>query len=137
IEYDGQLKPTLSKAGLVTRDAREVERKKGGLHKARRRKKFSKRCPACRAEAKGRLRGGLLLFGTRRRGYAIGIERAAPMLESTSEETDDQDGDRRRHRIHGRGAPAPAGRAPGGRRARDHVAQGRWHEGGGHVSEPA
>jgi len=31
IEYDGQLKPTLSKAGLVTRDAREVERKKVGL----------------------------------------------------------------------------------------------------------
>jgi small subunit ribosomal protein S9 len=43
IEYDGQLKPTLSKAGLVTRDAREVERKKVGLHKARRRKQFSKR----------------------------------------------------------------------------------------------
>ncbi len=43
IEYDTQLKPTLSKAGLVTRDAREVERKKVGLHKARRRKQFSKR----------------------------------------------------------------------------------------------
>ena len=43
IEYDGQLKPTLSKAGLVTRDAREVERKKVGLHKARRATQFSKR----------------------------------------------------------------------------------------------
>ena len=43
IDYDGQLKPALSKAGLVTRDAREVERKKVGLHKARRRKQFSKR----------------------------------------------------------------------------------------------
>ena len=43
IEYDSALKPTLSKAGLVTRDAREVERKKVGLHKARRRKQFSKR----------------------------------------------------------------------------------------------
>ena len=43
IEYDPTLKPTLSKAGLVTRDAREVERKKVGLHKARRRKQFSKR----------------------------------------------------------------------------------------------
>ena len=43
IEYDAALKPTLSKAGLVTRDAREVERKKGGLHKARRRKQVSKR----------------------------------------------------------------------------------------------
>jgi len=43
IDYDNQLKPTLSKAGLVTRDAREVERKKVGLHKARRRKQFSKR----------------------------------------------------------------------------------------------
>lgn len=43
IEYDSTLKPTLSKAGFVTRDAREVERKKVGLHKARRRKQFSKR----------------------------------------------------------------------------------------------
>jgi small subunit ribosomal protein S9 len=43
IEYDASLKPVLSKAGLVTRDAREVERKKVGLHKARRRKQFSKR----------------------------------------------------------------------------------------------
>ena len=43
IEYDAALKPTLSKAGLVTRDAREVERKKVGLHKARRAKQFSKR----------------------------------------------------------------------------------------------
>ncbi len=43
IDYDVALKPTLSKAGLVTRDAREVERKKVGLHKARKRKQFSKR----------------------------------------------------------------------------------------------
>jgi small subunit ribosomal protein S9 len=43
IEYDSTLKPALSKAGLVTRDAREVERKKVGFHKARRRKQFSKR----------------------------------------------------------------------------------------------
>jgi small subunit ribosomal protein S9 len=43
IEYDATLKPSLSAAGLVTRDAREVERKKVGLHKARRRKQFSKR----------------------------------------------------------------------------------------------
>jgi small subunit ribosomal protein S9 len=43
IEYDSALKPVLSKAGFVTRDAREVERKKVGLHKARRRKQFSKR----------------------------------------------------------------------------------------------
>jgi len=43
IEFDAALKPTLSKAGLVTRDAREVERKKVGLHKARKRKQFSKR----------------------------------------------------------------------------------------------
>jgi small subunit ribosomal protein S9 len=43
IEYDDTLKPSLSKAGLVTRDAREVERKKVGLHKARKRKQFSKR----------------------------------------------------------------------------------------------
>ena len=43
IQYDANLKPALKKAGLVTRDAREVERKKVGLHKARRRKQFSKR----------------------------------------------------------------------------------------------
>ena len=43
INYDSDLKPVLSKAGLVTRDAREVERKKVGLRKARRRKQFSKR----------------------------------------------------------------------------------------------
>ncbi|GLR27207.1 MULTISPECIES: 30S ribosomal protein S9 [Limnobacter] len=43
IDFDAELKPTLSKAGLVTRDAREVERKKVGLRKARRRKQFSKR----------------------------------------------------------------------------------------------
>ncbi len=43
IDYDAALKPQLSGAGLVTRDAREVERKKVGLHGARRRKQFSKR----------------------------------------------------------------------------------------------
>ena len=43
IDYDEALKAALSKAGLVTRDAREVERKKVGLHKARKRKQFSKR----------------------------------------------------------------------------------------------
>ena len=43
IEYDAALKPSLSSAGFVTRDAREVERKKVGLHGARRRKQFSKR----------------------------------------------------------------------------------------------
>ncbi len=43
IDFDAALKPVLSKAGLVTRDAREVERKKVGLRKARRRKQFSKR----------------------------------------------------------------------------------------------
>lgn len=43
IDFNPDLKPTLSKAGFVTRDAREVERKKCGLRKARRRKQFSKR----------------------------------------------------------------------------------------------
>lgn len=43
IDYDETLKPALSGAGLVTRDAREVERKKVGFRKARRRKQFSKR----------------------------------------------------------------------------------------------
>ena len=43
IDFDATLKPVLRSAGLVTRDAREVERKKVGLRKARRRKQFSKR----------------------------------------------------------------------------------------------
>lgn len=43
IDYDAALKATLRKSGLVTRDAREVERKKVGLRKARRRKQYSKR----------------------------------------------------------------------------------------------
>ena len=43
MEYDETLRPVLRKAGFVTRDARRVERKKVGLHKARRRPQFSKR----------------------------------------------------------------------------------------------
>ncbi len=43
IELDSELKPALRKAGFVTRDARAVERKKIGLHKARKRPQFSKR----------------------------------------------------------------------------------------------
>lgn len=43
IEYDETLRSPLRRAGFVTRDAREVERKKVGLHKARRRPQFSKR----------------------------------------------------------------------------------------------
>jgi small subunit ribosomal protein S9 len=43
IDFDAGLKSELSKAGYVTRDAREVERKKVGFRKARRRKQFSKR----------------------------------------------------------------------------------------------
>lgn len=43
IDYNAEFKPALKAAGLVTRDAREVERKKVGLRKARRRKQFSKR----------------------------------------------------------------------------------------------
>ena len=43
IEYDETLRPVLRAAGFVTRDARRVERKKVGLHKARRRPQYSKR----------------------------------------------------------------------------------------------
>ena len=43
VVYDDTLKQALRKAGLVTRDAREVERKKVGLRKARRRPQYSKR----------------------------------------------------------------------------------------------
>lgn len=43
IEYDETLRPPLRKAGYVTRDAREVERKKVGLRKARKKPQFSKR----------------------------------------------------------------------------------------------
>ncbi len=43
IEYEGELRSSLRRAGFVTRDARQVERKKVGLHKARRAPQFSKR----------------------------------------------------------------------------------------------
>ncbi|HCB15116.1 MAG TPA: 30S ribosomal protein S9 [Gammaproteobacteria bacterium] len=43
MEYDESLRPPLRKAGFVTRDAREVERKKIGLRKARRATQYSKR----------------------------------------------------------------------------------------------
>ncbi len=43
IEYDENLRPPLRTAGFVTRDDREVERKKIGLHKARKRPQYSKR----------------------------------------------------------------------------------------------
>lgn len=43
LQYDGTLRPALRKAGYVTRDARAVERKKYGLHKARKRPQYSKR----------------------------------------------------------------------------------------------
>ena len=41
--YDPTLRPALRKIGFVTRDAREVERKKVGLHKARKASQYSKR----------------------------------------------------------------------------------------------
>ena len=43
VEFDSELKTDLRKAGFITRDARAVERKKIGLHKARKRPQFSKR----------------------------------------------------------------------------------------------
>ncbi|MDH5182102.1 MAG: 30S ribosomal protein S9 [Gammaproteobacteria bacterium] len=43
IEFDENLRSPLRRAGYVTRDAREVERKKVGLHKARKRPQYSKR----------------------------------------------------------------------------------------------
>ncbi len=43
MEYDSNLRKTLRQAGFVTRDAREVERKKIGLHKSRKRPQYSKR----------------------------------------------------------------------------------------------
>jgi small subunit ribosomal protein S9 len=43
MEYDEEMRPALRQAGYVTRDSREVERKKVGLHKARKRPQFSKR----------------------------------------------------------------------------------------------
>ena len=43
MEFDGELRPALRKAGFVTRDSREVERKKVGRHKARKSPQFSKR----------------------------------------------------------------------------------------------
>ena len=43
LQYDETLRPAMRKAGFVTRDSRKVERKKVGLHKARKRPQYSKR----------------------------------------------------------------------------------------------
>ena len=43
VEYDGEMRGTLKKAGLLTRDARAVESKKYGLRKARRAVQYTKR----------------------------------------------------------------------------------------------
>ena len=43
VNHDEELRSTMRRAGFLTRDAREVERKKVGLHKARKRPQFSKR----------------------------------------------------------------------------------------------
>jgi len=43
LQVDPELRPTLKKAGFITRDSREVERKKYGRHKARKRPQYSKR----------------------------------------------------------------------------------------------
>lgn len=43
VDYDENLRAPLRRAGFLTRDAREVERKKVGLHKARKRPQYSKR----------------------------------------------------------------------------------------------
>ncbi len=43
LELDAELRPTLKKAGFITRDSRKVERKKYGRHKARKRPQYSKR----------------------------------------------------------------------------------------------
>jgi len=43
VDYDEELRRSLRQAGFLTRDAREVERKKVGLHKARKRPQYSKR----------------------------------------------------------------------------------------------
>ena len=43
VDYDEQLRSPMRRAGFLTRDAREVERKKVGLHKARKRPQYSKR----------------------------------------------------------------------------------------------
>src|SRR5574340_289474 len=52
IDFSAEMKPALKAAGLVTRDAREVERKKVGFHKARRRKQFSKRLSLAAQESR-------------------------------------------------------------------------------------
>ena len=86
IDYDAQLKPTLSKAGLVTRDAREVERKKVGLHKAR--------TPQAVLEALIALRSAFAREGRRRGGLFVSLDAARnrvapehPMLESIRHRT--------------------------------------------------
>src|SRR5471030_1881740 len=141
IDYDAALKPDLAKAGFVTRDAREVERKKVGLRKARRAKQFSKRkflrysvrSGACWTKAAGLAPGGFLLFSPARRfGSAVKICSVSPNNYSLRKEHD-QSWHRRRYRLHRRGIAAFVGSPSRCAADGDHVAQGRWLAGRRHV----
>jgi small subunit ribosomal protein S9 len=129
IEYDATLKPALSNAGFVTRDAREVERKKVGLHKARRRKQFSKRYAAATVS--------LLLEKPPSGGFFVAAALTGYHQAIAKGVMHDQGGDRWRHGLHGRGTVASAGHASGGRTGGDHVAGRGWNGGRRHVSQPA
>ena len=79
IDYDATLKPELSKAGFVTRDAREVERKKVGLRKARRAKQFSSVNLPSSAVSKSRRVCARRLFSLWGRSVCSGSRMAAPV----------------------------------------------------------
>ncbi len=84
MEYDAQLKPTLSKAGLVTRDAREVERKKVGLHKGAQEEAVLEALTRFREEKKGRRAWRPFRFLRCGRGYPTCLRRNASVRERAS-----------------------------------------------------
>ena len=105
IDYDANLKSVLSNAGLVTRDAREVERKKVGLRGARRAKQFSKRFPRIlhRSAPYGRKREGknekpLSVYG-RWRLFCIRSKRKTGRKQNGQ---DNQSRDCGRNRLYGK-----------------------------------
>src|SRR3569832_679131 len=136
IDLDAEMKPTLKAAGLVTRDAREVERKKVGFHKARRRKQFSKRLGA-----------GLHRKPPFLGGFFYVCQRACLTIKSffasiigrilRKEKHHDLSRYRRRNGLHGGRSVAPAGAPSTGGSEGDHIPQGSRHACGGDVPQPA
>ena len=138
IDYDATLKPVLKKAGLVTRDAREVERKKVGLAQSAPPQAvleaLSPAVPAHKA-ACGRLFCFWATIERCGRCSIAGLQ--ARMRITTMTQQDHQNRHGRRHRIHRCRTVAAAGAASACELRVDHFAPGSGHAGGRDVSQPA